>query len=302
MRRPSAAALVLWSILASVPVAGAQTLPKPAGRVGDGAGVLTPAARTELETLLAALEKDTGAEVVVATTRSLDGLAVEAYAHQVFADWQIGQQRGDRGVLVLVAPTERRMRIEVGQGLRRVIPDGLAGAIIREDFLPVFRDGQYEAGIVAGTRHVADIVRANRVQSPAPLAAPPASSRMGAIDWVTFGIFGLMWLVGVGLAGTMFGQAMHLRSGSNLLFGVMGVGIFAGLPMAFLPRTGLILLPLLVAGGAWGYRRQPLAAARSRGGSSDSSDSGGSWDSDSGSSSSGSSDSGGSSGGASGSW
>ena len=126
MRRLSAAALVLWSLVASAALADAQTLPRPTSKVSDFAGLLTPAARADLEALLTTLEKDTTAEVVVATKASLGGTSVEDYGNRVFNEWQIGKAALDNGVLVLVAPTERQIRIEVGYGLEGVIPDGLA--------------------------------------------------------------------------------------------------------------------------------------------------------------------------------
>jgi len=305
----SAAALVLWSLVASAAVASAQIPPRPASRVSDSAGVLTPSTLAELESLLMALEKDTTAEVIVATTASLGGTSVEEYGNRVFKEWQIGKAALDNGVLVLVAPTERQMRIEVGYGLEGVIPDGLAGTIIRDDFMPDFRNGNYDAGILTGVQRVSDVVRAKQVLTPEQLAAlTSSSSRPGVFGWLIFGTFGALWLAGVVMAGAMFGQALIIRSGPNLVFGIIAVAIFAGLPTYFLTRTAFLILPVALAGGVWGYRRRPLAGARSHGSSSsrwDWSVSSGSSGSDSGSSSSGSSDSGGGSsggGGASGSW
>jgi uncharacterized protein len=321
MRRPFAAAFVLWSIVAGAALVRAQTLQKPTGKVSDGAGVLTPAARANLESLLTTLEQDTAADVVVATTTSLEGASVEAYGKKVFDEWQVGKAARDSGVLVLVAPTERKMRLEVGSGLRTVISDDLAAAIIQDDFLPAFRDGKYEAGILAGVRRVVGVVRAKRAlplertspsepsasstsSAASTSSATASSSRPGVFEWIMFGTVGVMWLAGVGMAGTMFGQAVNIRSGPNLVFGMLGIGIFAGLPIAFLPRTAWVLAPIALAGGAWGYRRRPLSGASSRHPT-------GEWDwraptgstgSDSSSSSSDSSSSGGSSGGASGSW
>ena len=308
MRRPSAAALVLWSLVASAAPADAQTLPKPTSKVSDFAGVLTPAARADLESLLTTLEQDTTAEVVVATSASLGGISVEEYGNRVFNEWQIGKAALDNGVLVLVAPTEREMRIEVGYGLEGVIPDGLAGAIIRDEFLPDFRDGNYEAGILRGVRRVADVVRAKQVLTPEQLAALQSSaSSWGVFGWILFGTVGAVWLAAVVMAGAMFGQALNVRSGPNLVFGMLAGAIFAGLPIFFLARTAFVLVPVALAGGVWGYRRRPMRAVSRSGSSSgwDWSVSTGSSGSDSGSSSSDSSGSGGGSsggGGASGSW
>lgn len=136
-------------------------LPKPAGAINDFAAVLDEAAERELTQLVTALESDTTAEIAVATVTSLDGLTMEDYAEKLFAAWGVGQRGKDNGVLVIVAPAERTMRIEVGYGLEPILPDGLAGAIIREEFVPAFRADDYQAGVLAGVRRIADIIRRN---------------------------------------------------------------------------------------------------------------------------------------------
>ena len=143
-------ACLVLAILVSA--AAAQTFPKPVGRVNDFAGVLDPAAEQELDTLLATLENDTTSEIAVVTVDSLDQIPVEEYAHRLFNEWGIGQRGKDNGVLILVAPSVREMRIEVGYGLEGVLPDGLAGQIIREQFVSAFREGNDQSGIVAGVR------------------------------------------------------------------------------------------------------------------------------------------------------
>lgn len=100
--------------------------PKPTGRVSDFAGVLDASSQAEIDRLLDDLERTTSSEVAVAVVRSLDGMSVEEYASRLFKAWGIGQAKQDNGVLVLVAPNERDIRIEVGYGLEGVLPDGLA--------------------------------------------------------------------------------------------------------------------------------------------------------------------------------
>jgi uncharacterized protein len=311
MRRPSAAALASWSIvalLAGAALADAQTLLEPTRKVRDAAGILTPAGRAELQSLLTTLEKDTTAEVVLATTPSLGGSSVEEYGNRVFKEWRIGKAALDNGVLVLVAPTERQIRIEVGYGLEGVLPDALAGAIVRDDFLPGFRDGNYEAAILTGVRRVADVVRARQVLTPEQRhAVTSTSSRPDVFLWIVLGIFAAMWLAGVVMAGAVLGQAVNVRSGSNLMFGIFAIVVFVNLPVFFLARTAFVLVPVALAGVVWGYRRRPLDWVSGGVSSSgwDWSVSSGSSGSDSGSSSdSGDSGGGGSSGGggASGSW
>src|SRR5688572_33269944 len=102
----------------------AGAFPRPSGHVNDFAQVLTEDDRVYLENFLRSIERDTTAEVVVATVTSLDGMTIEEYANRLFADWGIGKRQRDNGVLLLVAPNDREVRIEVGYGLEGTIPDG----------------------------------------------------------------------------------------------------------------------------------------------------------------------------------
>ncbi len=130
---PRSGWLAAFAIVATVAVAAAQDLPKPTGRINDFAGVLDEPSESQLDSLLTALETDTTAQVAVVTMDSLDGANVEEYATKLFNAWGIGQKGKDNGVLVLVVPSERVMRIEVGYGLEGILPDGLAGAVMRDE-------------------------------------------------------------------------------------------------------------------------------------------------------------------------
>jgi uncharacterized protein len=91
--------------------AAAQNFPRPAGRISDFANVIDPAIEAELNQQIDQLEQKTSSEIAVATVASLDGMPVEEYANKLFKQWGIGQKGKDNGVLVLVAPTEHRIRI-----------------------------------------------------------------------------------------------------------------------------------------------------------------------------------------------
>ena len=140
------AASQLTIVIAALSLAGASLvatdLPKPIGAVNDFADVLTAAQEQALTDLVEGVEDATTAEIAVATVTTLDGMTVEEYANRLFAEWGIGQRDQDNGVLILVAPGEREMRIEVGYGLEEILPDGLAGQIVQETFLPRFRSGR----------------------------------------------------------------------------------------------------------------------------------------------------------------
>ena len=141
-------------VLACTALVATQTLPSPVGRVNDFASVLADAVEQELNALIETVERETTAQIAVVTVPSLDGLSVTEYALKLFNAWGIGQKGKDNGVLVLVAPTEREMRIEVGYGLEDVLPDRLAEQIIRAQFTPALRDGHYEDGMKGPIRFV----------------------------------------------------------------------------------------------------------------------------------------------------
>jgi uncharacterized protein len=130
-------------------------------RVHDFADLLSAAERESLESLAQSVERQTTAQLAVVTVRSLEGKTVESYAHELFNDWGIGRQDVNNGVLLLVAPNERRMRIEVGYGLEPLLTDALCGQIRDQKIIPRFKQQDYAGGIVAGTREIAAVLRAD---------------------------------------------------------------------------------------------------------------------------------------------
>ena len=151
LRGVVAASLISWAALAS---AAEPTLPALSGRVVDSAQILSPAAESQLSGLLAAHERETSNQVVVATLASLQGYEIEDFSVRLFRAWRLGHQDRNNGVLLLVAPNERRVRIEVGYGLEGALPDATAHSIIQTEILPRFRAGDIEDGIARGTRAI----------------------------------------------------------------------------------------------------------------------------------------------------
>ncbi|ETR75153.1 methanol dehydrogenase [Afipia sp. P52-10] len=131
--------------------AHALELPQLTGRVVDEAGIISPEAKTKLESKLAAHEDLTSNQLVVATVRSLQGTSIEDYANQLFRAWKLGQAKTNNGVLLLVAPNERKVRIEVGYGLEGTLTDALSKVIITAAIAPKFKAGDFAGGIEAGT-------------------------------------------------------------------------------------------------------------------------------------------------------
>ncbi|MGE0463943.1 MAG: YgcG family protein [Vicinamibacterales bacterium] len=238
-------AVAAFVVLAVVGLAG-QELPRPAGRVNDFATLLKPDQRQALETLLDGLERDTTAEVAVVTVRELGGVSVEDYANRLFNEWGIGQRGKDNGVLILVALRDREMRIEVGYGLEGVLPDGLAGAIIRENFTPHFRENRYAEGIAEGTARVVEIVRRNETLTAEQLAAIEAAAHEAGTSW---GVAAMLSIF-VGAGAFTFGTAAGARAITPLLSGLFFTGMALFFALMGAPRMGIVLLVLLAVGVA----------------------------------------------------
>ena len=131
--------------------AQAQTFPKPNNtRVVDAANILAPADEAALDAKLAAYEKNTGRQMVVATIPSLEGYPIEDYGYRLGRAWGIGSKEKDDGTLLIVAPNDRKVRIEVGYGLEPYMTDALSSVIINTQILPRFKAGDFTGGINAG--------------------------------------------------------------------------------------------------------------------------------------------------------
>jgi uncharacterized protein len=138
--------------------ATAQTFPELTGRVVDQAELLSPAQEADLTSKSAALEAATGRQFVVATVNSLEGHDIEDYGYRLGRAWAIGQKEADNGAILLVAPNEKKVRIEVGYGAEGYLTDIVSGRIIRDDILPKFREGDMAGGIVAGANAIVGIM------------------------------------------------------------------------------------------------------------------------------------------------
>jgi uncharacterized protein len=130
-------------------------------RVHDFAGLLSVDQRQELERVAEDVEHKTTAQFAIVTVESLDGKTVEEYAHEVFDSWGIGNKQFNNGVLFLIAPNERRMRIEVGRGVEPLLTDARCGEIRDTFVIPRFKQQDFAGGIIAGTNQLADALRAD---------------------------------------------------------------------------------------------------------------------------------------------
>lgn len=219
----------------------AQDLPAHVGKVNDFAAVLDPGERADLERQLADLEVATSAEVALVTVNTLSGRPIEEYANALFNTWGIGKKGRDNGLLVLVALQDRAMRIEVGYGLEGILPDILAGAVIRETFLPPFGNGDYVTGVREGMARLMEIVRRHEVLTAEQRAALDRARADAAKSW------DLVWLIALFVAAAAFalGTAAGAQVVSQLAFGIcFTVGALWGSTF-LVPRTAVWLLALL---------------------------------------------------------
>jgi uncharacterized protein len=263
-------ALLAVTLVLSV-VVSAQEFPAPVGKVNDFANLLPADDRATIEELLAGVERDTTAEIALVTVRTLAGRPLEEYANRLFQEWGIGKKGRDNGVLILVSRDDREIRIEVGYGLEGVLPDGLAGAVIRETFVPRFRESQYREGLLEGTTRVADIVRRNETLTAEQRAALDQPEPAAGQSWVLAVFLSIFVGFGAFTMGTGAGARAIVPVISGLFF--TGMALFFALLGA--PPLGIILLAVFaIAVTVIGYRlgRRPEwqrsmrgSGARSRG-------------------------------------
>lgn len=242
--RWAGALFALLLALAAAPAWAAPDYPARTGRVVDQAGLLGAQSRTALEAKLAQHEAKTGEQVVVATVDSLDGQSIEDYGVGLGRHWGIGTAGEDNGALLIVAPNEREVRIEVGYGLEGKLTDALASQIVQNEILPRFRDGDMAGGIVAGAEAILAILDGSYVPGEWSLptgtgAAPEQMLPQWIVPIIFFGVWGLIvffvhrsrrgrrygpWIGGPGMGGFGGGRSRGGFSGRSSGGGFSGRG------------------------------------------------------------------------------
>jgi uncharacterized protein len=158
MLRQAIITIAAWICLTCAGAADVLTFPALTGRVVDEAGLLNASDRATLTTASADLEAKTSDQLVIVTLRSLRGTTIEDYGYQLGRHWRIGQKDKNNGVLLIVAPSERKVRIEVGYGLEGTLTDALTRVIIETSILPRFRTGDFAGGIKQGTEKIIQVL------------------------------------------------------------------------------------------------------------------------------------------------
>jgi uncharacterized protein len=233
--------LSLCFFFLTISVASAAAVPALRGRVNDYAQILTPEQSNALDAQLARLEQDTGHQVAVLTLPSLDGEDIEGFSIRVAENWKIGKKGFDNGVILIVAVNDRKLRLEVGYGLEGILPDLTANRIIRDYIVPLFRSGDFAAGIVSGINAVEKVIRKEPLPETARKQAQGRGSSLNFIVMlvITFAILGLfgfssaanrrsngMWATGSRRRGPTFWGGTGGFGGGG--FGGGGGGGFSG--------------------------------------------------------------------------
>lgn len=209
--RKSLIFLFLSAMLLTTSIAAGVDIPYLTGRVTDNAQILSSETRKSLTESLKAHESRTTNQIAILTVPTLNGESIEDYAAAVFEEWKLGQKGKDNGILIIVVPNDRRMRIEVGYGLEGTMTDSMAGRIIQYVMTPKFKKGDYAGGITDGAKAVIEILEGGKVQEIADHKRNTAektgflnieSPDMTIMERILFGAFifgiiGLFTIIGI---------------------------------------------------------------------------------------------------------
>lgn len=132
--------------------------PPLTGPIIDEARIITPQHQAEIDTLIRNLNQQGTAQIQVYVTTSLQGLTVDQASIDVVDQWKLGTKNKDNGILFLVAPNERKIRIEVGQGLEGSLPDVYAKRINEDIVVPYFKNKEFSEGIYRGVLAMASVL------------------------------------------------------------------------------------------------------------------------------------------------
>jgi len=158
--------LTLAALICAASTLADVQFPILSGRVVDRANLLSKQTQYHLTELLQQHEDQTSNQLVVVTVPDLQGLTIEEYGYQLGRHWKIGQEGKDNGVLLIVAPNERKVRIEVGYGLEGALTDALSANIIHTKILPRFKTGDFDGGVTAGVESIIAAVKNEYVAEP----------------------------------------------------------------------------------------------------------------------------------------
>ncbi len=173
-------ACMLACLAAAAPHSAYGAFPRPRGAVNDFAGVLSTAAAARMEALAEEILQKTGTAVVVGVFSSLDGSDPDQFANELYEAWGIGKKGEDKGVLIMLAVQERRVRIETGYGVEGVLPDGLAGSILDRYVVPQLMQNRFDEGLLNAVAAVGQVLARDAGVRLTGAVQAPAAQRNGA--------------------------------------------------------------------------------------------------------------------------
>ncbi len=195
--------VILCALLLGSAIAWALDVPYLSGHVNDTAQMLSSEAVMDLEARLTAYEDSTGNQLVVLTIASLEGEVLEDYALRVAETWKLGQEGADNGILLLIARDERKMRIEVGYGLEPSVTDAVSHYVINDVIRPLFRQGEFEAGISEGMEALMQAADGDLSPDVVRSASQGDGTEMLLFSLFWLGIVGVFTLIGLATQGCM---------------------------------------------------------------------------------------------------
>ncbi len=192
--RPAKLALCFLAAVSSAFAVDWKAL-KPQGYTSDFAGVIDAQSRTALDQYAAAIEKATGAQLAFVTLPTLQGEPIEDVANDLFHSWGIGQKNKDNGVMLLLVVQDHRSRLEVGNGLEEILPDGYDGLLL-DNMRPELRARQYGQAMLTAAQAIGEVIAKARnvtVAAPAP-GRRRVIQRHRDVPWIPilFGLF-IFW-------------------------------------------------------------------------------------------------------------
>jgi uncharacterized protein len=198
MIRLRASLLVLSALLALALPLSAQ----PAGFVRDDAGIIGEKAEKQLNELLRELEQKTGAELAVMTVQTTGGKDIFQFAQEQFDSWGFGKKGKDNGALFVIAVGDRKVRLHTGYGLEGTLPDSFCGTMLDNHVVPNFKAGRFEAGVLEGTRAIAEKIAGEHYVTLSGDVGRPAEPDYTHVPvglttqgWLKFGIILLAFIV-----------------------------------------------------------------------------------------------------------
>jgi len=251
VRLPGAALSLLLALVVCWPLGlrAEVAVPTLATRVTDEVGVLSAAERAALEASLQDFERRKGAQIAVLIVPSTAPEAIEQYALRVVEQWQLGRKKTDDGALLLVAMTDRALRIEVGYGLEGALNDATCRRIISEIITPRFKQGDVYGGISAGVQQMIRVVDGEPLPPPAPTSAGGAAAFQHYVPLLM-----LVALLAGGILRGILGRTLGAAA-TGVLVGGLAWFFIGAVSIALLAAVAALVFTLIGGGfGLPGYR------------------------------------------------